>query len=89
MMTQGTLVDATIIEATSSTKNKEQQRDPEKPFQTKVKLCAIILKDNKKSKNDFLYQTGVRVITMKHKRTMPGLTPSVYCRDVRQDDGLK
>ncbi|PCE93010.1 hypothetical protein CE182_03760 [Klebsiella pneumoniae] len=43
----------------------------------------------KKSKNDFLYQTGVRVITMKHKLTMPGLTPSVYCRDVRQDDGLK
>lgn len=40
------------------------------PFQTKVKLRAIILKDNKKSKNDFLYQTGVRVITMKHKRTM-------------------
>ena len=30
------------------------------PFQTKVKLRAIILKDNKKSKNDFLYQTGVR-----------------------------
>ncbi|MBG0698092.1 IS5 family transposase, partial [Enterobacter roggenkampii] len=29
MMTQGTLVDATIIEAPSSTKNKEQQRDPE------------------------------------------------------------
>ncbi len=28
-MTQGTLVDATIIEAPSSTKNKEQQRDPE------------------------------------------------------------
>ena len=28
MMTQGTLVDATIIEAPSSTKNKEQQRDP-------------------------------------------------------------
>ncbi|MFP8661639.1 hypothetical protein ACLH1A_27270, partial [Enterobacter kobei] len=27
--TQGTLVDATIIEAPSSTKNKEQQRDPE------------------------------------------------------------
>ncbi len=27
MMTQGTLVDATIIEAPSSTKNKEQQRD--------------------------------------------------------------
>lgn len=59
------------------------------PFQTKVKLRAIILKDNKKSKNDFLYQTGVRLITMKHKLTMPGLTPSVYCRDVRQDDGLK
>ena len=31
MMTQGTLVDATIIEAPSSTKNKEQQRDPEMP----------------------------------------------------------
>lgn len=29
MMTQGTLVDATIIEAPSSTKNKEQQRDPQ------------------------------------------------------------
>ena len=29
MMTQGTLVDATIIEAPSSTKNKRQQRDPE------------------------------------------------------------
>lgn len=29
MMTQGTLVDATIIEAPSSTKNKEHQRDPE------------------------------------------------------------
>ena len=29
MMTQGTLVDATIIEAPSSSKNKEQQRDPE------------------------------------------------------------
>ncbi len=29
MMTQGTLVDATIIEAPSSNKNKEQQRDPE------------------------------------------------------------
>ncbi|WP_430623403.1 IS5 family transposase [Escherichia coli] len=29
MMAQGTLVDATIIEAPSSTKNKEQQRDPE------------------------------------------------------------
>ncbi len=29
MMTQGTLVDATIIEAPSSTKNNEQQRDPE------------------------------------------------------------
>ncbi|WP_225623220.1 IS5 family transposase [Klebsiella pneumoniae] len=29
MMTQGTLVDATIIEAPSSTKNKEQQRDPD------------------------------------------------------------
>ena len=29
MMTQGTLVDATIIEEPSSTKNKEQQRDPE------------------------------------------------------------
>ncbi len=29
MMTQGTLVDATIIEAPSSTKNKQQQRDPE------------------------------------------------------------
>ncbi|SLQ83667.1 putative transposase [Klebsiella quasipneumoniae] len=29
MMTQGTLVDATIIEAPSSTRNKEQQRDPE------------------------------------------------------------
>ncbi len=29
MMTQGTLVDATIIEAPSWTKNKEQQRDPE------------------------------------------------------------
>ncbi len=29
MMTQGTLVEATIIEAPSSTKNKEQQRDPE------------------------------------------------------------
>jgi IS5 family transposase len=29
MMTYSTLVDATIIEAPSSTKNKEQQRDPE------------------------------------------------------------
>ncbi|WP_139056806.1 transposase, partial [Salmonella enterica] len=29
MITQGTLVDATIIEAPSSTKNKEQQRDAE------------------------------------------------------------
>ncbi len=29
MMTQGTLVDATIIEAPSSTKNKGEQRDPE------------------------------------------------------------
>ncbi|MEP8697177.1 transposase, partial [Citrobacter freundii] len=29
MMTQGTLVDATIIEAPSSTRNNEQQRDPE------------------------------------------------------------
>ena len=29
MMTQGSLVDATIIEAPSSTKNKQQQRDPE------------------------------------------------------------
>ncbi len=29
MMKQGTLVDATIIEAPSSTKNKEQQRDPQ------------------------------------------------------------
>jgi hypothetical protein len=28
MMTQGTRVDATIIEAPSSTKNKQQQRDP-------------------------------------------------------------
>ncbi|SAX64772.1 Uncharacterised protein [Klebsiella pneumoniae] len=36
-----------------------------------------------------LVRTFLRVITMKHKRTMPGLTPSVYCRDVRQDDGLK
>ncbi|WP_123003997.1 IS5 family transposase, partial [Escherichia coli] len=31
MMTQGTLVDATIIDAPSSTKNKEQQRDPGMP----------------------------------------------------------
>ncbi|WP_457802774.1 IS5 family transposase [Vibrio cholerae] len=29
MMTQGTLVDATIIEAPSSTKNKDKQRDPD------------------------------------------------------------
>ena len=29
MMTQGTLVDATIIEAPSSTKNKKNERDPE------------------------------------------------------------
>lgn len=29
MMAQGTLVDATIIEAPSFTKNKQQQRDPE------------------------------------------------------------
>lgn len=29
MMKQGTLVDATIIEAPSSTKNKSEQRDPE------------------------------------------------------------
>ncbi|MGU0160160.1 hypothetical protein ACVXHB_05355 [Escherichia coli] len=29
MMTQGTLVDATIIEAPSSTKNEEQQRNAE------------------------------------------------------------
>jgi IS5 family transposase len=29
MMTQGTLVDATIIEAPSSTKNKNKQRDPD------------------------------------------------------------
>lgn len=29
MMTQGTLVDATIIAAPSSTKNKPQQRDPD------------------------------------------------------------
>ena len=28
MMTQGTLVDATIIEAPSSTKNKKNERDP-------------------------------------------------------------
>ncbi|MET5610138.1 hypothetical protein [Klebsiella pneumoniae] len=40
-------------------------------------------------RNDLLIRTFLRVITMKHKRTMPGLTPSVYCRDVRQDDGLK
>ncbi|GKN21563.1 hypothetical protein MS5380_51230 [Klebsiella pneumoniae] len=37
MMTQGTLVDATIIEAPSSTKNKEQQRDPEM-HQTKFRI---------------------------------------------------
>lgn len=29
MMIQGTLVDATIIEAPSSSKNKSEQRDPE------------------------------------------------------------
>ena len=29
MMTQGTLVDATIIEAPSSTKNKKNERDPD------------------------------------------------------------
>jgi len=29
MMTQGTLVDATIKEAPSSTKNKKNERDPE------------------------------------------------------------
>lgn len=29
MMKQGTLVDATIIEAPTSTKNKQNQRDPE------------------------------------------------------------
>ena len=29
MMTQGTLVDATMIEAPSSTKNKDNERDPD------------------------------------------------------------
>ncbi|STG07030.1 IS5 transposase and trans-activator [Escherichia coli] len=41
MMTQGTLVDATIIEAPSSTKNKEQQRDPEMHQTKKGKSVAL------------------------------------------------
>lgn len=39
MMTQGTLVDATIIEVPSSTKNKEQQRNPEMHQTKKGNQC--------------------------------------------------
>lgn len=32
MLTEGTIADATIIEAPSSTKNRENARDPEMPM---------------------------------------------------------
>ena len=42
MMTQGTLVDATIIEAPSSTKNKEQQRDHKAPTSLGLQRAASL-----------------------------------------------
>ncbi len=44
MMTQGSLVDATIIEAPSSTKNKQQQRDPEMHQTKKGNQCHFGMK---------------------------------------------
>jgi IS5 family transposase len=38
MLRQGTVVDATIIQATSSNKNKNNKRDPEM-HQTKKEIC--------------------------------------------------
>ena len=49
MMTQGTLVDATIIEAPSSTKNKEQQRDPQMHQTKKGNQLRIPVKLNSDS----------------------------------------
>lgn len=42
LMKQGTLVDATIIEAPSSTKNKTNQRDPEMHQTKKGNECTSV-----------------------------------------------
>ncbi len=68
MMTQGTLVDATIIEAPSSTKNKEQQRDPEmhqtkKGNQWHFGMKAHIGVDAKSGRTQPSHHCGQRVTT--------------------------
>jgi IS5 family transposase len=46
MMKQGTLVDATIIEAPSSTKNKRGERDPEMHQTTSPERQAVKIKNS-------------------------------------------
>ncbi|MEB4704884.1 transposase, partial [Klebsiella quasipneumoniae] len=58
MMTQGTLVDATIIEAPSSTKNKEQQRETKKGNQWHFGMKAHIGVDAKSGLTHSLVTTA-------------------------------
>ncbi len=76
MMTQGTLVDATIIEAPSSTKNKEQQRDPEmhqtkKGNQWHFGMKAHIGVDAKSGLTHSLVTTAANEHDLNQRSTLP------------------